>query len=150
MSPPTAPTRAPLGRLFLCLGLCACLACSGEAKTPEAAAKAFILAAQRGDTEKLLPLLENAALGRLQTAAERASHHVGGRRTIGPHEMLQITDVDPMLRVARVEVLDNDGATARVRLHGSQGKSAELALIFEDDAWRVQIPLPPQALRHDP
>ncbi len=144
MSPPATLARA----LGLCLGLC--LACSGDAKTPEAAAKAFVQAAQRGDTDKLLPLLEHAALGRLQTAAERASHHVGGRRTIGPHEMLQVTDVDPMLRVARVEVLDNDGATAHVRLHGSQGQSAELALIYEDDAWRVQIPLPPQTHRHDP
>lgn len=144
MSPSTTLARV------LCFFLFLFLACSSDAKTPEAAAKAFIQAAQRGDTEKLLPLLENAALGRLQTAAERASHHVGGRRTIGPHEMLQVTDVDPMLRVARVEVLDDNGAIAHVRLHGGQGQSAELALIFEDDAWRVQIPLPPQAQRHDP
>ena len=150
MTSPSPAAQTPLWRLFSCLGICVFLACGGEALTPEAAATAFIQAAQRGDTEKLLPLLENDALGRLKTAAERASHHVGGRRTIGPHEMLQVTDVDPMLRVARVEVLSNDGTSARVRLHGGQGQSVELALIYEDDAWRIQIPLPPQTLRHDP
>ncbi len=141
-----------IGARDLCRGLLAPLAalaillpataCGGEAKTPEAAAKAFIEAAQRGNVEQLLPLLESAAANRLQTAAERASHHVGGRRTISAHEMLQIADVDPMLRIARVEVISSSESAAQVRLYGSQEQTAELSLVFEDDAWRVQIPTP--------
>jgi len=132
----------PALALALTLALALMQACGGEAKTPEAAAKAFVEAAQRGNTAQLLPLLESAAANRLQTAAERASHHVGGRRTIVPHEMLQIADVDPMLRIARVEVVESSESTARVRLYGSQEQTAELSLVFEDDAWRVQIPTP--------
>ena len=131
---------APLAAFALLV--LAATACGGEAKTPEAAAKAFIEAAQRGNTEQLLPLLESAAANRLQTAAERASHHVGGRRTISAHEMLQIVDVDPMLRIARVEVISSSESAAQVRLFGSQEQTAELSLVFEDDAWRVQIPTP--------
>jgi hypothetical protein len=116
--------------------------CGGEAQTPEAAAKAFVEAAQRGDTARILPMIESTAMSRLQAAAERATHHVGGRRTIAPHEMLQIVDVDPLLRVARVEVLASDGETARVRIHGSQDQTADLALVLEDGAWRVTIPTP--------
>ncbi len=150
------PTRAHTGARDLCRRLLAPLAapplltflltataCGAEAKTPEAAAKAFIEAAQRGNTEQLLPLLESAAANRLQTAAERASHHVGGRRTISAHEMLQVADVDPMLRIARVEVISSSESAAQVRLYGSQEQTAELSLVFEDDAWRVQIPTPP-------
>ncbi len=130
---------APLAALAILL---TAAACGGEAKTPETAAKAFIEAAQRGNVEQLLPLLESAAANRLQTAAERASHHVGGRRTISAHEMLQIADVDPMLRIARVEVISSSESAAQVRLYGSQEQTAELSLVFEDDAWRVQIPTP--------
>jgi len=137
------PVPGALPWIFaICVGL-GVSACADESKTPEATAKAFIAAAQRGDTAQLLPLLENSAVNRLQIAAERASHHVGGRRTIDAHEMLQIADVDPMLRIARVEVISNDGENAYVRLHGSQEQTAELSLVFEDDAWRVQIPTPP-------
>lgn len=118
------------------------LACGGAADTPEAVAQRFVEAVQRGDVAKLLPMLEGAASRRLTAAAERATHHVGGRRTIAPDEMLQIVDVDPMLRVARVELLEGDESHARVRIHGSQQQTIDLSLVHEDGAWRVVIPTP--------
>ncbi|MEZ4454437.1 MAG: hypothetical protein R3B09_33605, partial [Nannocystaceae bacterium] len=114
-----------------------------------AVAQRFVLAAQRGDTADLLPLLERSAAQRLQTAAERATHHVGGRRTIAPREMLQIVDVDPTLRITGVEaddeVVAQEGALTRARVLGGRGESIDLSLIFEDGAWRVQVPAPEPA-----
>lgn len=123
------------------------LACGGDPGAPTAVARRFVQAAQRGDMAGVFPLLEARAAQRLQVAAERATHHVGGRRTIAADEMLQIVDVDPLLRVAEVELVGeaaaaSEGAVTSVRVHGSQGESFELALIFEGGGWRVQIPAP--------
>ncbi|HRI06689.1 MAG TPA: hypothetical protein PKW35_02670, partial [Nannocystaceae bacterium] len=95
------------------------------------------------DTRALLPLLDGRARARLAAAAERASDQVGGRRTIAPHEMLQVVDLDPTLQVARVELLEGDDTVARVRVHGSQEQTIDLDLVHEEGAWRVRAPLPP-------
>ncbi|MEZ4384480.1 MAG: hypothetical protein R3A79_24340 [Nannocystaceae bacterium] len=134
--------RAQLRACALASALALAAGCGGDAQTPEAAAKAFVEAVQRGDTGRILSMIDASSMSHLQAAAERATHHVGGRRTVAPHEMLQIVDVDPLLRVARVEVLDSDGEAARVRIHGSQDQSADLSLVLEDGAWRVKIPTP--------
>ena len=125
------------------------LACGGDPGSPTAVAQRFVQAAQSCYMAALLPLVEARAAQRLQSAAERATHHVGGRRTIAPHEMLQLVDLDPMLRVAEVELVGvpqvGEGAVASVRVHGSQGESFALDLIFEAGAWRVQIATPDAA-----
>ena len=99
--------------------------------------------AQGGDMKSVLPLLEKAALERLDQAAEQASDHVGGRRRVEPAEMLQIVDVSPTFELATAELVDNDGATAHVRLVGAQQESHTLTLVFEDGAWHVRLATPP-------
>ena len=118
-------------------------ACGAQGADPVRTAQAFTSAVQRGDMKSVLPLLEKAATKRLHQAAEQASNHVGGRRRVEPTEMLQIVDVSPTFELARAELVDNDGATAHVRLLGAQQESYTLTLVFEDDAWHVRIPIPP-------
>jgi hypothetical protein len=91
----------------------------------------------------MLDLIDNRAREVLQTAAHRASDQVGGRRNIDPHEMLQVVDVDPRFQVAEAELLEADDRQARVRLIGVDGTEHELRLVYEDDAWKVSIPVPP-------
>lgn len=118
-------------------------ACGAQGADPVRTAQAFTGAVQRGDMKSVLPLLEKAALERLDQAAEQASDHVGGRRRVEPAEMLQIVDVSPTFELASAELVDNDGATAHVRLVGAQQESHTLTLVFEDGAWHVRIATPP-------
>ena len=89
-----------------------------------------------------VPLLEKAALDRLEQSAAQASDQVGGRRSIEPAEMLQIVDVSPTFELAQTELVDNDGTTAHVRLLGAQQETYTLTLVQEDGAWHVRIPVP--------
>lgn len=118
-------------------------ACGDQGADPVRTAQAFTGAVQRGDMKAVLPLLEAAAAERLSQAAEQASDQVGGRRRVEPAEMLQIVDVPPTFELAQAELVDNDGATAHVRLVGAQQESYTLTLVHEDGAWHVRIPIPP-------
>lgn len=125
-------------------------ACADKRSDPVGTAQAFVAAVQRGDTDAVLPLLEQAAAQRLAAAAEQASDQVGGRRRIEPAEMLQIVDVDPNFELAQAELLDSDGALAHVRLVGSQQERYTLTLVHEDGAWHVRIPFPTTELKATP
>ncbi|MBK7830072.1 hypothetical protein [Nannocystis sp.] len=117
-------------------------ACSEQGSDPVRAAQAFTAAVRSGDMTAVLPLLEKAALARLEQSAAQASDQVGGRRSIEPAEMLQIVDVSPTFELANTELVDNDGATAHVRLLGAQQETYTLTLVHEDGAWHVRIPIP--------
>ena len=131
-------------------------ACSDRRDDPVRAAQAFVAAVQRGDMDALYPLIDRAAAARLAAAAAQASDQVGGRRRIEPAELLQIVDVDPNFELASAELASalegpvGDGTVAQVRLLGSQQESHTLTLVFEDDAWHVQIPQPPVAPANSP
>ena len=118
-------------------------ACREQSADPVRTAQAFTSAVQRGDMKAVLPLLEKATAERLAAAADKASDQVGGRRRIEPAEMLQIADVSPTFELAQTLLVDNDGATAHVRLLGAQQESYTLTLVHEDGAWYVRIPTPP-------
>lgn len=117
-------------------------ACSDQGADPVSTAQAFTAAVQRGDMKAVLPMLEKAASDRLAAAADKASDQVGGRRRIEPSEMLQIVDVSPTFELAQAQLVDNDGATAHVRLVGAQQESHTLTLVHEDGVWHVRIPIP--------
>ena len=118
-------------------------ACGAQGADRGPPALAFTRGGPRGEITSGGPLLDMAATERLHQAAEQASDHVGGRRRVEPTEMLQIVDVSPTFELARAELVDNDGATAHVRLVGAQQESYTLTLVFEDGAWHVRIPTPP-------
>jgi hypothetical protein len=117
-------------------------ACADQGADPVSTAQAFTAAVQRGDMKAVLPMLEKAASDRLAAAADKASDQVGGRRRIEPSEMLQIVDVSPTFELAQAQLVDNDGATAHVRLVGAQQESHTLTLVHEDGVWHVRIPIP--------
>jgi hypothetical protein len=117
-------------------------ACREEGADPVRTAQAFTAAVQRGDMKAVWPMLEKAASDRLAAAADKASDQVGGRRRIEPAEMLQIVDVSPTFELAQAQLVDNDGATAHVRLLGAQQESYTLTLVHEDGVWHVRIPIP--------
>jgi hypothetical protein len=104
-------------------------------------ARAFALAAQRGDVRGLLELIERRGVERLEATAERASDQIGGRRSIDAQEMLQVVEIDPTFQIARAERLDDDDEVTRVRLVGADESEHVLVLVREDGAWRVRIPL---------
>ena len=123
-------------------------ACRDDAADPVRTAQLFTAAVQRGDMHSVIPLLEQTAQTRLTAAAEQASDQVGGRRRLEATEMLQIVDLPPTFELAETVLVDNDGATAHVRLVGAlqadgQREILTLTLVREDGAWHVRIPTPP-------
>lgn len=110
---------------------------------PVVAARAFATVMQHGDAKALIPLLDRAAALRLDGAASRAGDQVGGRRSVGPFEMIQIVDVPHTFQVAEAELLSGDDAQAQVALVGADGTRQVLDLVFQEGAWRVRVPLPP-------
>lgn len=118
--------------------------CGGDAPEARAVrtAKAFVSAARADNTKALVPLVESSAVTELERAAARASEHVGGRRTIEAHEMLQIVDLDPLFQVERVEVVDLDAQLAVVEVTSTSGEKVSLTLVDEDGRWKVRVPSP--------
>jgi hypothetical protein len=114
----------------------------GEEAAPVTAARAFAAAAQRGDVKAMLPLVELRAARHLEQAAERASDHVGGRRVVEAHEMLQVVDVDSGFQIARAELVVADESSAQVKLVTADGREQLLELVHEEGAWRVRLALP--------
>jgi len=118
-------------------------ACGEKEAAPVTAARAYAAAMQRGDVNAVLPLLEQAALERLDHEAAQASDHVGGRRNIEPHEMLQIVGVPDSFQVAKAELVAGDDESAQVKLVAADGTEHLLDMVAQDGKWRVRVPLPP-------
>jgi hypothetical protein len=137
--------------------------CRSKESEPVSVARSFAETARRGDVDGMLAVIEAPAVERLTSAAERASDHVGGRRSIEAAEMLQIVGVDRGVAVAGAELLDDDGERAHVELTMTDGHTLRLELVWEqgvdqvdgaddssvgDDSsaraggWKVRIPLP--------
>jgi hypothetical protein len=115
----------------------------GEKETqPVTPPKAFASAMQRGDVKALLLLVDREAAARLEQEAARASDHVGGRRNIEPHEMLQVVDVPDSFQVARAELVVGDAEAAQVKLTAADGSEHLIDLVLQDGSWRVRIPQP--------
>jgi hypothetical protein len=139
------------------------LGCASKESEPVSVARAFADTARRGDVDGMLAVIEGPAVERLESAAEHASDHVGGRRSIEAAEMLQIVGVDRSVAVAGAELLDDNGERAHVELTMTDGRTLRLELVWEqpeqldEDAvedpahptraggWKVRIPLPSAA-----
>ncbi len=124
------------GSLVLCVG---CSSSATEEGAPVAAARAFARACRSSDVETLLPLLERKVVAQLESRAEQASDHVGGRRKIEAHEMLRVVEIDRMGAIIKAELIESDSERAEVRLTQADGKLHSLILVFEAGAWRVKI-----------
>lgn len=131
-----------LQSLILGVALAGAPACGEKEAEPVTAAKAFASAMQRGDVKALLELVDREAVTRLEQEAARASDHVGGRRNIEPHEMLQVVDIPASFQVARAELVTIDAETAQVKLTLADGSEHLIDLVLQDGTWRVRIPMP--------
>jgi hypothetical protein len=135
-----------LGAALLGLGLGLVTAACGDEKdaAPVVAAKAFVEVMHSGDAKELIGLLDRAAAERLEGAASRAGDQVGGRRNVAPYEMIQIVDVPHTFQVTSAELVSGDDAQAQVALISADGTREVLDMVFQEGAWRVRVPLPPE------
>ncbi len=129
--------------VVLGLAVAASVAACNEEPAPVAAAKQFAAAVRSRDTEALLETVDQKTLAYVELSAERASDQIGGRRSVGPSEMLQVVDVDGRFAVAKAELLSEAGDAASVKLIGADGTEHEVQLVFEGGAWKVSLPTPP-------
>jgi len=107
------------------------------------AAKQFASAVRSRDTQALLEIVDAQTVAYVEHAAERASDQIGGRRSVGASEMLQVVDVDARFAIVKAELLDESGDAASVRLTGADGTEHDVRLVLEDGSWKVSLPTPP-------
>ncbi len=88
-----------------------------------------------------MKLVDLETVAYLEQAAARASDQIGGRRSVAPQEMLQVVDVDRFL-IKEAVLVSEDELRAEVKLIGTDDTVQVLNLVYEKDAWRVQIPTP--------
>ena len=118
--------------------------CGREDSTPEGAIKAFMTAVASLDSPKAYALLAPATRKDLQTLAEQANRHTGGRQQLKPEEMFLLGLVQVRHDVSNVEVISQDEGEARVRLTSGDKEpvTEELTLKKEEGAWRILLKLP--------
>lgn len=116
--------------------------CGEDEPEPVRVARDFAEAVSYRDVDQILEMVDAQTVARIQQAAERASDQVGGRRNVEVQEMLQVVDVDPRLQVASVELAQDDGQRATVRLTGADGTEHLLELVNEEGTWKVRLPGP--------
>jgi hypothetical protein len=46
------------------------------------------------------------------------------------------------MEIREIELIETDGATARVKLISADGSEHVLDLVLQEDAWRVRVPVP--------
>lgn len=131
-----------LRRAVLAMVVLFAVSSCGEESPEVAAAKAYAIAVQRGDVKDVLQLIDRESAQWFEQAAAQASDQIGGRRSVEPHEMLQIVDVDPRFQVAKAELVSSEQSSATVKLHGADGSEHLLQLVLEEGSWRVDLPLP--------
>jgi hypothetical protein len=125
--------------------LCLTIACGSEPAGPEQTAREFAeaLRASQVDVQAVLDRLDQRSLDHLQRAAERASDQIGGRRAIEPDELFEVVGMDHRsMEIREIELIETDGATARVKLISADGSEHVLDLVLQEDAWRVRVPVP--------
>lgn len=134
--------RVVLGASMLCVATGSLAGCGEEEPEPVRTAKDFVDAVRSGDADRVLALVDEETLTRVQIAAERASDQVGGRRSIELEEMFQVVQVDLRFQVASAELSSDDGENAVVTLTGADDSTHALPLVRQQGQWKVRLTLP--------
>lgn len=119
--------------------------CGQDEPEPVVAAKAFTQAVRSANTERVLELVDEQTVARVAIAAERASDQVGGRRSIDPVEMFQVIDVDLRFQIKSAELVSQSGDEAVVSLTGADDTTRTLAMVRQQQTWRVRLSAPASA-----
>ena len=132
-----------IGLSVLALLLLGTGACRQGESEPAKVVRSFADAVNRGDPKAILEFLEPRALEMLEQGAQRASDQVGGRRQVLPHELLQVTRLDPTFVIVKVEDVAVEGAGATVRVLSNNGESVDISLVLFEGQWKISLPIPP-------
>lgn len=114
--------------------------CGGDDPTV-VAAKRFAGAVMARDAEMVIESIDASSQEVLQTAAERATDQIGGRRTIAVEEVLQVVDVDSRFEVREATLVQKSDTAATVELTAANRTSHRVHLVLEDGQWKVHLPL---------
>jgi hypothetical protein len=99
----------------------------------------FVSAAGRGDSDRVVEMLDASTIERLRARAREASDLAGGGVNLGPADVLAVGFEPARLRPARVETTSRRGADATVRLHGADGATVTVKLRSEHGRWKIVL-----------
>jgi hypothetical protein len=128
--------------IAFCLLLGNSLACTAKESEPIVIARAYVGATLSGDSAQMIELLDGSVVAALESAAQRATDQIGGRRTIAAEEILQVTRTNPFFVIDSIQEISNDGERAVVEVIGVSGESVRLDLVRSESGWRVWLRVP--------
>jgi hypothetical protein len=124
------------------LAVAAMTACAQpDDRSVEGAVALFVAAADRGDSSRVVGMLDATTLDRLRVRAREASDLAGGGVSLGPADVLAVGFEPARVRVARVEKVVRGGADATAWVRGSDGKTVEVRLRSERGRWKIVLDL---------
>ncbi len=116
-------------------------ACARRDLPPDAAYRAFARAAAERDGDAAWPLLSADTRAWLEKRARAAASVAPGVVADSPQRLL-FGDAAAVRPPKEIEVLSADGAVARLRVVDGEGRAAEVRMVREDGAWKVEVPEP--------
>ena len=103
------------------------------------AVEQFVAAAERGDADRVVGMLDASTLDRLRARAREASDLAGGGVTLGPTDVLAVGFEPARIRVARVDEGTRRDAEATALVRGTDGTTVPLRLRLEGGRWKIVL-----------
>jgi len=111
-------------------------------RTPEGAVREFAAASARGDAQRVVEMLDRAALDRLSAQAREASDLAGGGVDLRPADLLAVGFEATDMQLAEVRRVDEGGKDdALVRVKDADGRETEVRLRLHEGSWKIVLDL---------
>jgi hypothetical protein len=125
--------------------------CESDQDTAEAIARQFLAASLAGDSTAMYELMSKDTREQLASAARRATELVGGSRRYGPTDMIDVSPSAAGTQLPALSVLERGERRVVFDVGATTSHpGATLTVIYEQEAWRVDVPAYQRAIPAPP
>jgi len=110
-------------------------------KSVEGAVMQFVAAAEQGDADRVVKMLDRSTLDRLGARAREASDLAGGGVSLNPADVVAVGFEPADMRIARVTTASLKGGDAVAVVHGADGRTVQVRLRSESGRWKLVLDL---------
>lgn len=100
----------------------------------------FVAAAEQGDADRVVKMLDASTLERLRARAREASDLAGGGVSLSPADIIAVGFEPATMPVVRVTASRKGGDAVAV-VHGTDGRTVQVRLRSESGRWKLVLDL---------
>lgn len=101
----------------------------------------FVTAAEQGDADRVVKMLDASTLERLRARAREASDLAGGGVSLSPADIVAVGFEPATMPVVRVTTASSKGGDAVAVVHGTDGRTVQVRLRSESGRWKLVLDL---------